>query len=309
MKLRVLRYFVAIADAGSVTAAASHVCVAQSALSRHIRELEADLGVTLMQRSSQGIRLTAAGVMLYESAKRMLGEAGRVRDQLANRSSSSETTITLGISPTLGSVLVPGLFERCRLAPADITLTVREAFTPMLLDWLHRGLIDMAITTNPTTDKPVSLHPLLGEPFALACPASQQRSLVVSPEQLSDIPVLMTNLHRGIVERQLGLLGARLNVQAEIDSVDAIRQLVLQGSCATIMPVSVFAADPKSLRTVTLSEVSGIPLNRILTLATRTEPRPAAGIAIMKDMVEAELVALAGRGVFSLAPHRGPKRM
>lgn len=300
MELRVLRYFVAIADAGSFTAAASRLCVAQSALSRHMRELEAELGAELMRRLPRGVRLTAAGAALYASAVRMLDEAARVRDQIAQRGAAGDSAVVLGISPTLGRVLVPGLYQRCQTSPAGVSISVREAFTPVLLDGLQRGLIDLAIVTSPETDKPITLQPLVGEPFALVCPLAQRQPALVTPEQLSAIPVVMTSLHRAIVERQLGQLGARLNVAAQIDSVDSIRELVLRGAAATVMPVSVFAADASQLRTVSLSEVSGIPLSRVLMLATRAEPHPAAGISVLKGLVQAEFAALAGRGVFSL---------
>ncbi|MBU1359495.1 MAG: LysR family transcriptional regulator [Gammaproteobacteria bacterium] len=308
MDLRALRYFVAIAEAGSFTAAAERVCVAQSALSRHIRVLEDDLGVALIRRLPRGVRLTPAGVALYDSATKILDEASRIRGHLSDGGPHAEAMVTLGTSPTLGRVLVPGLYERCQRSPTGIKLSVREAFTPVLLDWLHRGLIDVAVVTSPETDKPFALQPLVGEPFALVSPLAQKRGAVITPEQLSAVPVLISKLHRGIVERQLAALGATLQVQAEIDSIDSIRELVLRGSGATLMPVSVFASDARALRSVTFSEVSGIPLSRILMLATRTELRPAAGIAVMKELVQAEFAELARRGVFSLGAGRRTQR-
>lgn len=304
MDLRVLRYFVAIADAGSITAAAERVCIAQSALSRHIRELEADLGVTLIRRLPRGVRLTAAGAALYQSATRMLEEASRIRSLLADRENLSDLNVIVGTSPTLARVLVPGLIERCSQSPTGLLVTVREAFTPMLLDWLHRRLIDVAVVTNPDPDDPLSFRPILGEPFALVCPASQGRSPVVTPEELSRVPVILTSLHKRIVERQLNLLGARLQVHSVIDSVDSIRELVMRGQHSTIMPVSVFASDSKIRHTVTLSEVSGIPLSRILTLATRNEQRPSAGVVVLRELILAEFTDLAARGVFSITPLR-----
>ena len=300
MDLRVLRYFVAIADAGSFTAAAARLCVAQPALSRHVRELETELGVTLVQRLPRGIRLTVEGAVLHESAVRMLEEAEQVRHRLSDREAPGQQRVTLGTSPTLGRVVVPALFERARRASGGLALRMREAFTPQLLDWLQRGLVDVAIVTNPDTDRPLALQPLAGEPFALICPAGQRRPAVVTPAQLSTIPVLMTRLHRGIVERQLGRLGARLNVQAEIDSVDSIRELVLRGRWATVMPVSVFSSDLGTPRAVTMSEVSGIPLSRILMLATRIEARQPMAIEVVKELVRNEFAELAAQGVFSI---------
>jgi LysR family nitrogen assimilation transcriptional regulator len=305
MDLRVLRYFVAIADAGSITAAASRVCVAQSALSRHIRGLEEDLGTTLIRRLPRGIRLTAAGAALYQSATRMLDEAAHVRGLLADRESLSDLNVIVGTSPTLARVLVPGLIERCGRSPTGLAVTVREAFTPMLLEWLHRRLIDVAVVTNPDPDEPLSFRPILGEPFALVCPAAQGRGSVVTPEELSRIPVILTSLHKRIVERQLAMLGARLQIHSVIDSVDSICELVMRGGYSTIMPVSVFASDSRVRHMVTLSEVSGIPLSRILTVATRNEPRPSAGVVVLQELIVSEFTALASRGVFSVVSAMG----
>lgn len=297
MNLRALRYFVAIADAGSVSGAASVVSVAQPALSRQLRELERALGTRLLLRSSRGVRLTAAGVMFYESAQRILAESARMRQRLAARSEWKAATITLGASPTLGRVLVPGLFERCHKSLSGMHLRVREAFTPILLEELERGLIDVAVVTNPEGERSFAMHPLLGEPFALVTSASRGFKSVVPISRLQRIPLLITSLHRRIVERQLAPMGGRLNVHAEIDSVDSIRELVLQGRWSTIMPVSVFK-DPRIAPAVTLSEISGVHLNRLLVLATRLDRQESAGVAIIRQLVQSEFARLSRQGIF-----------
>lgn len=313
MNLRTLRYFVAIADAGSLSAAAVSLSIAQPALSRQLRDLEADLGMQLLQRSSRGVRLTPGGVTLYESARRMLAESTRVRQLLAGQDHGRPASITLGASPTLARVLLPGVFERCHDGLAGVNLVVREAFTPVLLDGLERGRIDIAVVTNPEPGRSLTLSPLLGEPFALVTHLDQGLDPVVSLAQLARIPLLMTNLHRGLVERQLAPLGARLDLRAEIDSVDTIRELVLQGRWATVMPVSVFK-EPHAARQVRLSEISGVQLSRLLVLASRTERTDAPGLSAMHDMVRAECDRLAADGVFSFASakpflHAAPTRI
>jgi LysR family nitrogen assimilation transcriptional regulator len=298
MNLRTLRYFVAIADAGSLTAAAAAIPIAQPALTRQLRELEADLGQQLLQRMPRGVRLTQAGVTFYESAQRILTEAARVRQKLARRKDNVAATVVLGASPTLARVLLPGLFEVYQRSLGGIELRVREAFTPALLDWLERGVIDMAIVTNPEPRPALTLQPLLGEPFALISHRSLNIGPIVSVNQLARIPLLMTSLHRGIVERQLLRLGKELNVQAEIDSVDSIRELVLRGRWATIMPVSVFK-DSRAADEVVMSEVSGVQLNRLLVLATRIEPRDNSAMPVIQELIESEFSRLAQRGIFS----------
>jgi LysR family nitrogen assimilation transcriptional regulator len=300
MNLRALRYFVAIADAGSLTAAAAAVAVAQPALTRQLRDLEQDLGVQLLLRLPRGVRLTPAGVTLYESAQRMLAEAARVRQLLASRHADEQPSVVLGASPTLARVLLPGLFESCLRAVSGIQLRAREAFTPALLDWLERGVVDMAIVTNPEPGRPLSLYPLLGEPFALVSHPSLKIDPVVPVRQLAGVPLLMTTLHRNLVDRQLQPLGARLQLRAEIDSVDSIRELVLRGPWATLMPISVFK-EPAAAMGVVVSEISGVQLNRLLVLATRIESWDSSPQLALKEIIEAEFARLARAGMFSFS--------
>ena len=301
MHLRTLRNFIAVADAGSLTAAAAAIPIAQPALTRQLRELEREMGVQLVQRLPRGVRLTPAGVAFYESAQRILAEATQMSQRLARSRPGSRASVTVGVSPTLARVLLPGLFEHCANSPQDVVLRSREAFTPALLDWLERGIIDMAVVTNPESGRALSLQPLLGEPFALVAHASLRVGPVVSAPQLARIPVLMTSLHRGILERQMRSLGKTLNVQAEIDSVEAIRELVMRGRWATIMPVSVFKAHPLPPE-LTLSEISGVQLNRLLVQATRADPRPPPALALVQEMLDAEFSLLVRQGTFSFGP-------
>jgi len=298
MNLRTLRYFIAIADAGSLTAAAVAIPIAQSALTRQMRELEYEMGVALLQRMPRGVRLTQAGVTFYESAQRILAESVRLRQRLSHGQSPGQSKVTLGASPTLARVLLPGLLEKCFNTLETIELSAREAFTPALMDWLEKGVIDMAIVTNPGTGRALSLQPLLGEPFALVSHVTMRVGPVVSVNQLTRIPLLMTSLHRGIIDRQMLALGKQLNVQAEIDSVDSIRELLMRGRWATIMPVSVFK-DIDLHPEIIMSEISGVQLNRLLVLATRLESSPNLALTLVRELVEAEFSRLMRQGVFS----------
>lgn len=298
VNLRTLRNFVIVADAGSLTAAAAAIPLAQPALTRQVRELEAEMGVQLLQRLPRGVRLTQAGVSFYESAQRILAEAARLKQTLARSREAAEATVVLGVSPTLAQLLLPGLFETCLNTLQGVVLRSREAFTPALLEWLERGVIDMAIVTNPGTGRPLSLQPLMAEPFALVSHAGMRLPPVVPAQQLTRIPLLMTSLHRGIVERQLASLGRTLTVQAEIDSVDSIRELVSRGRWATIMPVSVFK-DSHAPAQLVMSEISGVQLHRQLVLATRLETHPSVALLRVQELVNAEFGRLTRRGVFS----------
>jgi LysR family nitrogen assimilation transcriptional regulator len=118
----------------------------------------------------------------------------------------------------------------------------------------------------------------------------------------------MTTLHRGLINSEIAALGIQLNVVAEIDSVDCIRELLLRGKGATLMPISVF----KELRMgsmLALSEVSGIQLNRQLLIATRVENEQRPLIAALKDLIIEEAGALVEQGVFSFSSPRKKRRI
>ncbi len=305
MNLRALRYFVAIADAGSVTGAAETIAVAQPALSRHLRELERDLNTQLLQRTARGVRLTQAGATLYESAQRIIAESLRVREKLTGQDHPGQAAVGLGAPPSLVRLLIPGVFERCQRSMFGLRLQVREAFAPALIEWVEKGVIDMAIVTNPPAGRAIAMHPLLSEPFALACPIDRSPGPVISVAQLARIPLLVTNLHRNVAERQMAPLGLSLNIQAEIDSVDVVREIVLQGQGSTLMPVSVFK-DVRDGDKIALSEVSGIQLHRQLIMATRIDRYETQAISVLRDLVLSEFDRLAQAGLFSLAPTLRP---
>jgi LysR family nitrogen assimilation transcriptional regulator len=298
--LRALRYFVAVVDAGSFTAAAHTIAIAQPALTRQIRELEEDFDIQLLQRLPRGVRMTAAGVTLYESAQRILAEADRVSKNL-RESLNGSASVSLGVPPTLGRVLLPGLFESCLQLPGARPMRAREAFTPALLEWLERGVVDMAIVTNPPPGRKFSLRPLINEPFVLISPykKAQAHMQTIQIDQVAKLPVLMTSLHQGIVDQQLRALNLHLEIEGIIDSVDAIRELVLKRGHSTIMPVSVFKDDLEN-KTIHISQISGVQLSRTLVLAQRRDRDKTADYGMVEQLIESEFSRLERLGAFGL---------
>src|SRR5690606_4346265 len=111
---------------------------------------------------------------------------------------------------------------------------------------------------------------------------------IIPLAQLAKIPVLVTSLHRRLVERQIAPLQGQLNIRAEIDSVDAVREMVISGAWATIMPISVFRgryAHPD----VRVSQVSGVQLSRQLVLAKRVEKNESPALELVQNLILAEL--------------------
>src|SRR5260370_17597237 len=100
MELRSLAYFTRIAELGSITRAASHLRLAQPALTRHVQRLEEELGVALFTRANRGVRLTEAGEKLLESAMRILRDVERTRAEIPGREAPPSSPFSPCFLPT-----------------------------------------------------------------------------------------------------------------------------------------------------------------------------------------------------------------
>jgi DNA-binding transcriptional LysR family regulator len=120
MELRHLRYFVAVVEAGSITAAAAQLHLSQPSLSVAVSQLEADVGVRLLERSPRGARPTSAGRFLLDAASRLLGEVDDVVAALGRFGSGLAGSLTIAAVPVLMWHRVPALLRTHALAAPDL---------------------------------------------------------------------------------------------------------------------------------------------------------------------------------------------
>jgi LysR family nitrogen assimilation transcriptional regulator len=311
MDLRSLRFFVHIADAGSITRAAVQLGIAQPALTRHVQAMEAQLGAPLLERLPRGVRLTAAGRKFLEHARRVVREMDRAQAELTHSAQPAGGRVILGVSPTLAAWLVPGCVERCRSEAPELSIKVVEGFSPQLADALGTGRVDVALLTNPQPARALRYTPLLSEPIVVVGPrgAAPARPFFTLAE-LARTPVLISDGIRAALEEQLARAGARLNVEVEIDSIEAIRALLLRGATHALMPVSTFHDDIASGR-LSAWQIADASLHRMLVLAQSARPALPAATESLAQIVAAEIEGLFERGTFALPvpPGPGPRRV
>lgn len=300
MDLRGIRYFVQIADCGSITRAAANLGVAQPALSRHVQGIEEELGMQLLVRLPRGVRLTGAGRQFLDHCQRALRELDRAKEELKADSGSARGQVILGVSPTLGPLLVPGVVERVRRQCPQVALKIVEHFSTLLFDGLITGRIDVALLTNPSASRALKLAPLIAEPIVVLCalqPKDARRFYTLA--ELSKTPVLVTEAIRSIVDDQIGRYGARLSVDYEVNAVEAIGRLLLRGVGPAVMPVSTFHSEIASGQIVAFP-IADVSVHRNLMLAHPLERRMTAATDEISQVVTEEMNSLFDRGVFSL---------
>jgi LysR family transcriptional regulator, regulator of abg operon len=145
MKTTQLRTLVAIAEHGTLMAAANALCLSQPAVTKSIKELEARLGVQLLVRSGSGIRLTPYGEALLRRARTVVGEIERAEQELEAMKTSSAQTIQIGVSLLAASIVVPDAIHAFRARFSSVQLDVHEYQTTRLIDGLRDGSFDMCI--------------------------------------------------------------------------------------------------------------------------------------------------------------------
>lgn len=242
MDLRHLANFVTVADTGGLTRAATRLDLSQSALSRQIAMLEAEAGQRLLTRTGRGVTPTEAGLALLGHARAMLEIADRARDELRDLEQSPRGRVTIGLPPRVAYVLAATLVHRFRERFPHAVITVTEALSLHLRDWLLAGRLDLALLFDPPAVPLLEMRTLLREPLLVVAPGTWPAlPSRVSLARLADMPLVLPstgNALRSLVEGAARDRGTALQVVAEVDSVHTVLSLVTSGAGATVLPPS-----------------------------------------------------------------------
>jgi len=171
VELRHLRYFVSVAELGSVSRAAEKLFIAQPALSLQIRQLEEEIGARLFERLPRGVRLTPAGESFLEDARGILARAQQAAVRARERQSGQNAPFRLALVPTTTHSILPGVLQAVRGAGIEAALEVREMITSRQIRALRDNEIDLGLA-RPAEEHP-SLETLaaIDDPYCLAVPA------------------------------------------------------------------------------------------------------------------------------------------
>ncbi len=179
--IRQLQYLVALQDHGHFGRAAEACFVSQSTLSAALRELEALIGVTLVERTSRVVRFTAAGAAITDKARRVLREAGELADMARAAGQPLVGELRMGVIPTIAPFLLPTVLPRLRERYPDLRLYLREETSQIACESLQRGQLDCVLLALPFACGDIDSEALFDDPLLLAFPPGQDEL----PETLS----------------------------------------------------------------------------------------------------------------------------
>lgn len=234
MELRQLGYFVTIAELQNFSRAAAAVRIAQPALSRQIRKLEAELGTVLLHRDGRSAILTEAGKKLYDHARAILRQIDEAKQDLIEEKGAPTGSVAFGFAPHLGPSFAVSVMDQFRRACPKAHLRVVEGFSYQLADWLFTGRLNAALLYNANTYKHLRTEFTVNEDLCLVGPYGDPATsngevplskLVgfrfIAPDRPSST--------RSRVEEAVAAANLALEFSMEVDSLSTIKRLVESG--------------------------------------------------------------------------------
>ena len=279
MELRQLRYFVAIADHGSLSRAALVLHVAQPALTQQLRQLEDELGVQLLHRTAQGVLSTDAGKVFYEHALAILKQVADAQAAVVQSAERPSGSVTLGLPHSISGALALPLLSAIRLRYPEITLQLTEELPGNLAEQLRAGRVNLAVLLDDGQLGGFATTPLVEEELRYICaadaPLAAGRDSVTLRDALGTT-LILPGLQHGVrprIESIARAAGLHARDVIEINSIAILKSAILAGMGATILPVAPVLAeiergamralpihDPAITRTVALCASRNIPL-------------------------------------------------
>jgi len=226
MELRHLRYFVAVAEAGSLTVAAEQILhTSQPSLSRQIRDLEQEVGAKLLTRRARGIELTPAGRVFLDHARLVLSQVEAGAEAARRVAHPAKPCFAMGFLTGHELTWMPEAIKILRDELPNIDVMISSQYSPMLADGLTKGKIDAAFLRREKGATDLAFRLLVKEPLVVVLPGNHRLAALkaISPQDLVG-EIFVTVSHtapvlRGVIDNYLKRSGIKITPAHEVDHV------------------------------------------------------------------------------------------
>jgi len=254
MELRHLRYFVAVAEEGSLTVAAERrLHTAQPSLSRQIRDLEYEVGAQLMIRSARGIELTAAGRVFLDHARLALAQVDAAREAARRAAQPARLSFALGFLTGKEIDWLPEAIRLLRDELPSIEITVSSQYSPDLADALVRGKLDVAFLRREARATDLMFKVVDTEPFVVVLPGDHRlasREAINPHDMVGETFIAVSNtapVGRKVVDDYLRRSGIDIKPDHEADHLAMAMSLVASTRGVALLPAYARNLLPPSL--------------------------------------------------------------
>jgi len=275
MDLKQIDYFIHVAELGSFSRAAVVLGIAQPALSRQVRALEAELREVLLLRNGRGVQLTDAGRRLLEHGHAILQLVAAARHDLGARRDEPVGQIAVGFPPSLARRLTLPLIDTFRAELPNARVAIIEGFSVHVAEWLCSGRVDLGLIYNPEPHPAIEITPVLVERLCLAGIRFPDGQSSIALKDLPGYPLVMPqreHVFRKLMESRAALAGVKLNVAWEVSSVPAILDMVRSGHGYGALTQTAMRGDAKADR-LRLVPITDPEIESTLCLAQSSQKR------------------------------------
>lgn len=287
MKLTQLRGLIAIAESGSITAAAEAIGVTQSGLSQALAALEESLGVKLLVRKANGIELTAFGERVLEHSRAAFTHVEAIRREAAIAAGEPFGALRIAAFPIVFATFLPPLLRRFRTLYPDIDVIALETDDREVEIWLDEGSVDLGVVLNPPPER--NTIAVGRDAWVCVLPASHRlarRGSSVSLAELTAEPFVLAtggcHVHARTLAEHAGL--SLTNIRMEVRDWTSAIALVREGVGVGLAPESTLPENRKGLRVARLDP----PLYREFGLAAASGRTPSRAARLFMDLLQAK---------------------
>ncbi|MBX5481477.1 MAG: LysR family transcriptional regulator [Myxococcaceae bacterium] len=236
-----LTAFVMVAERRQLTDAARRLGTSQPGISRQLSALERELGVRLLVRTPRGVALTEAGEKFLAHAREALSTLRAASSELHEIAESPRGAVSLGVLPTVGAYVLPGLLAAFLKAHPHIRLKLRESLHEELKDQVADGTLDLAILELPVRRQDLVAQKLWEEPYLLVVPKSHPLASGKPPVRLEETvgePLVVVVGGKGAATfRQVAeSRGEEPRIVLEVNHPESLRRMVEKGVGIALLP-------------------------------------------------------------------------
>jgi LysR family transcriptional regulator, hca operon transcriptional activator len=243
LELRHLRYFVAVAETGSLSEAAAHrLHTSQPSLSRQIRDLEYDVGVQLLDRGARGVELTAAGRVFLDHARLALAQVDAAREAARRAGAPAKPTFALGFLTGQEMEWLPPAMHILRDELPNIEVTVSSQYSPDLAAALMRGKLDLAFLRPETDVSGLTFKTIAKEPLVVVLPSDHRlatRERICVKDLIAETFINVSNtapVLRRVIDGYLKDSGVEIPTVHEVDNLAMAMSLVASTRGVALLP-------------------------------------------------------------------------
>lgn len=290
INLHHLRIFQSVAELGGFTRAADALRLSQPAVSKSVRELERELGTTLLDRTSSPPRLTEAGSALFARGRELFAVERAAEEELQRLRGLAAGVLRIAASTTVVTYLLPSYLARFHAAHPLVTLRVASANTRDVARALLERRADVALVEGPVDDARLETVPWRDDELVVishaAHPLAARRR--IRWIDVTDEPFIVRERGSGtrrVADEALAAAGITLRIGLQLASTEAIKQMVAAGLGLAVVSRAAIA-DQVALGRLAILPVQGVSLTRRFTELRVAGREPSAAAAAFRRTLD-----------------------